>query len=284
MKESENLIAQALREDKAFDDVTTLHTIPRAARATAALIARQDGVLCGASVFAAVFKKLSPSCTTSFSVKDGGRVTAGQKVAFVRGPARALLSGERTALNIISHLSGIATKTAAFVQQTSGTKTRIYDTRKTIPGMRALAKYAVRCGGGASHRLDLAAMALIKDNHLQLITDLSKTIARMKGARPGLKIEVECETHAQVVAALDARCDILMLDNMTPVEMKREIAFIRAYCRRNRVACPDIEISGGVSLDAVKKLSRLGADRISVGSLTHSAPAIDFSLEIEVTK
>lgn len=284
MNETDTLIMQALREDKAFDDVTTLHTIPRTARATAVLIARQDGVLCGASVFAAVFKKLSASCATSFRVRDGGRVTAGQKVAFVRGPARALLSGERTALNILSHLSGIATRTAAFVAHTRGTKTRIYDTRKTIPGLRALAKYAVRCGGGASHRLDLSEMALIKDNHLQLIADLSATVARMKDARPGLTIEVECETHAQVVAALDARCDILMLDNMTPAEMKREIAFIGAYCRRTRIARPDIEISGGVSLDAVKKLARLGADRISVGSITHSAPALDFSLEIEVTK
>lgn len=282
MKETIKLIHSALKEDKAFHDVTTLSTVPRDAVATARLIARQDGVVCGVPVFAEVFKKLDKKCVVATKVKEGGRAKAGQTVATVRGPARAILSGERTALNFIGHLSGIASRTASFVQHTRGTKSQIFDTRKTIPGMRSLAKHAVRCGGGVNHRRDLAEMALIKDNHLQIIKDLSATVNHMKQKNADLKIQVECETHAQVIAALEARCDMLMLDNMTPAAMKREIAFINGYCRKHRVARPQVEISGGVSLDAVKKLARLGADRISVGSITHSAPAMDFSLEIEM--
>ncbi len=279
MKETIKLITSALKEDKAFHDVTTLSTVPRSAVATARLIVRQDGVVCGLSVFAEVFKKLDKKCSVTALVKDGARVTAGQTVATVSGPARALLSGERTALNFIGHLSGISSRTAAFVHHTRGTKTQIFDTRKTIPGMRALAKHAVRCGGGENHRRDLAEMALIKDNHLQIIKDLSVTINHMKQKHADLKIQVECETHAQVVAALQARCDMLMLDNMPPAAMKREISFIAAYCREHRIARPGIEISGGVSLETIKKLSRLGVDRISVGAITQSAPALDFRFE-----
>jgi nicotinate-nucleotide pyrophosphorylase (carboxylating) len=284
MKETIKLINSALREDKAFHDVTTLSTVPANAVATARLIAKQDGVVSGLSVFAEVFKKLNKKCKVTALVKDSARVKAGQTVATVSGPARAILSGERTALNFISHLSGIASRTAAFVQHTRGTKTQIFDTRKTVPGMRALAKHAVRCGGGSSHRKDLSEMALIKDNHLQIIKDLSATVSHMKQKNADLKIEVECETHAQVLAALQARCDVLMLDNMTPAEMKREIAFITDFCKKNRVARPEIEISGGVSLDTIEKISHMGVDRISVGAITHSAPALDFSLEIEMVK
>ncbi|MGA2091556.1 MAG: carboxylating nicotinate-nucleotide diphosphorylase [Endomicrobiales bacterium] len=229
MKETMNLINSALKEDKAFHDVTTLSTIPRAAVAKARLIVRQEGVVCGLSVFAEVFKKLNKKCSVTAHVSDGARVKAGQTVATVSGPARAILSGERTALNFIGYLSGIASRTATFVEHTRGTKTRIFDTRKTIPGLRSLAKQAVRCGGGINHRQDLAEMALIKDNHLQIIKDLAKTVSHMKQKHADLKIEVECETHAQVVGALEARCDMLMLDNMQPAAMKREIAFIAKF-------------------------------------------------------
>lgn len=282
MHTNSRLIKQALKEDKAYADVTTLVTVPKGLMATARLLARQAGVVCGIGVFAEVFTTLDRRCVTTARVKDGARVRPGQTVATVRGPARALLSGERTALNFIQHLSGIATQTAVFARHLKGKKTKIYDTRKTVPGMRELAKYAVRCGGGVNHRMDLAEMALIKDNHLQLIENLSTTIHHLKRRRADMKVQVECESHAQVMAALDARCDLLMLDNMSPAVMKKEIAFIADYCHRHHIARPEIEISGSVSLPRLRQISDLDVDRISVGAITHSAPALDFSLDIDL--
>lgn len=277
------LIRQALREDRAQADITSRVVVPAGRRATATLIAKNDGVICGGGMFAAVFSAVDPRCAVRLRARDGGRVRKGTVVAEVAGPARAILSAERTALNFIQHLSGIATLTAAFTRAVAGTPAEIYDTRKTIPGMRELAKYAVRCGGGRNHRMSLSDMALIKDNHLALIDDLTAVVAAIKRARRGIRVEVECENSAQVAQALAAHADIIMLDNMSIPALRRSITQITAYARQRGAAAPAIEISGGVTLKTVASFARLGVTRISVGALTHSAPALDLSLEIDLS-
>jgi len=270
----------ALEEDSVFDDITTREFVPKDKQAKALLIANKDGILCGVDIFVKVFKVIDGKCKASLKMKDCARVKQGNKIAEITGPAYAILSGERTALNFLQHMSGIATLTSEFVASANNGKTKIYDTRKTVPGYRELAKYAVRCGGGINHRMGLADMVLIKDNHLELIGDLSVKISEFRKKHKDIPVEVECENMEQVKHALDAKADVIMLDNTTFKNTKIMVGFIRKYSTEKYR--PEIEVSGGVNIKTVKEFAKLDIDRISVGIITHSSPALDFTLEITV--
>ena len=274
-----NIIRQALDEDKAYNDVTTLADIFANKKIKAELIAKQAGVICGLYVFAKTFQELDKKARVLSKVKDGAKVRKGQVVAVVAGHARAIITAERTALNFIQYMSGIATLTHEYVLKVKGTKAKILDTRKTAPGLRALAKYAVRCGGGYNHRMDLAEMALIKDNHLGIVVDLEDAVRHIKRMKRGIKVEVECENLEQIQNALWARADIIMLDNMNVDKIKKSLKLIKGFKGSGKYR-PETEVSGGVTLSTVRKFAQTGVDRISVGALTHSAPALDLSLEI----
>jgi len=278
--DSGTLINFALKEDSVFSDITTKEFIPKDKRANALLIANKTGILCGINIFIKVFRVIDSRCKVSLKMKDCARIKQGDKIAEIRGPAYAILSGERTALNFLQHMSGIATLTSEFVTSVSSGRTKIYDTRKTIPGYRKLAKYAVRCGGGTNHRMGLADMVLIKDNHLELIGDLSVKISEFRKKHKGVPVEVECENMEQIKQALNAKADIIMLDNTTLENTKLMVGFIRK-CSTKRYR-PEIEVSGGINIKTAKEFAKLGVDRISVGIVTHSSPALDFTLEITV--
>ncbi len=278
------VISLALKEDAVLCDVTTLPVIGSKRKTSARFLAKQPGVVCGLNFAAKVFKTLDPRVTTRLLVKDGAQVKAGDVLAVVKGPARAIISGERTALNFLQHLSGIATCTRRFVDAVKGTGVKIYDTRKTVPGLRVLEKYAVVCGGGTNHRMDLAAMAMLKDNHLALMDgsskysfseNLSNAVRAIRKKYPKVKVEVECDTIQQLKDALLTKPDVVMLDNMRPAEIHRAVKIVDGFKPR-----PLIEISGGINLKTVRKFAIKGADYISVGAITHSAPALDISLDI----
>jgi nicotinate-nucleotide pyrophosphorylase (carboxylating) len=272
-RELRTLVKSALDEDRAFADVTTVATVQSTRRARATLAARADGVIAGVPLALEAFRLLDPRATIRVDVEDGGLVAAGQPVFFVSGHARGMLSAERVALNFMQRLSGIATLTRRFVDAVRGTGARILDTRKTTPGWRKLEKYAVRAGGGMNHRMDLATSVLIKDNHLATVDgDIAIAVQNARKLAPeGAKVEVECESPEQVGAALAAGADIIMLDNMSP-EMMRECVKLT-----NRRAI--LEASGGVTLDNVRAIAEAGVDWISIGALTHSAPALDLGLD-----
>ncbi|MDR3048279.1 MAG: carboxylating nicotinate-nucleotide diphosphorylase [Elusimicrobiota bacterium] len=274
------LIKTALKEDGAFNDITSKSFIGQDKKAKAVLLAKKDGILCGTALFTAVFKALDKNCIVKFYKKDGDCVQKGVQVAKLRGNAQAVLSAERTALNFIGHLSGISTLTNHFVKLIAKGKPKIFDTRKTIPAYRALAKYAVVCGGGKNHRIGLSDMALIKDNHLKLISNLNEALALFRKKHKNILAEIECENQKEVQAALNAGADIIMLDNMQISRAKKAIKLIRDFSSKNYK--PEIEISGGVNLDTIKKFAKLDIERISVGMLTHSAQALDLSLEITI--
>lgn len=268
------LVLAALEEDRAFDDVTTLATIPATATARAVLAARSEGVACGIALAEAAFGAFE-HVRVQRRTDDGARLVRGDALLEVTGPARAILQAERVALNYTMRLSGVASLTRRFVDAIAGTGASILDTRKTTPGWRDLEKYAVRCGGGRNHRRDLASMALIKDNHLAAVGgDIARAITAARARLPaGAKVEVEADRFAQVEAAIAAGADVVMLDNMSPDEMRRCVAFV---ARRATV-----EASGGVSLATVRTIAETGVDWISVGALTHSAPALDLGLDFE---
>lgn len=278
MREFNKIIISALKEDRVGADITTTSLIDNAKIVRAKLIAKADGVICGLDLFGEVFKSIDKRCVVRAAVKDGQKISRGRAVLEIKGHARAILSGERTALNFIQHLSGIATLTSKFVGETRGTTAKIYDTRKTLPGLRELEKYAVRCGGGRNHRMHLADMAMLKDNHLKFVESIADAVKKIKQKSPGIKIEVECENLTQVREAVDSNADILMLDNMDTGTLKKAISLIKNNGRSMKR--PEIEISGCVNLGNVRKFAKLGVDRISVGALTHSAQAMDLSLEI----
>ena len=274
------LVSMALKEDGVFNDITTKSLIPKNKTAAAVLIANKPGVLCGLGVFIKVFKAIDKRCEVKTKMRDCAKLKKGARILEVTGPADAILSGERTALNFIQHLSGIATITNEFVLSAKNGKTKIYDTRKTIPGYRELAKYAVRCGKGTNHRMGLSDMILIKDNHLRFISDLSAKTRELKAKYKNMPIEVECERPAQVKQALKARADIIMLDNMSFPVTKKMVSFIRQ--NSSKTYKPEIEISGSVNLKTAKKFAKLAIERISIGKITHSAQALDMALEITV--
>jgi nicotinate-nucleotide pyrophosphorylase (carboxylating) len=268
------LVRSALDEDGAFNDLTTIATVVSERRARAALVARENGIICGVALALDAFRLLDQKVAIRIDAEDGTRVTAGSSVMFVNGSARALLSAERVALNFLQRLSGIASLTAEFVAAVEGTGAKILDTRKTTPGWRKLEKYAVRAGGGCNHRLDLSSAVLIKDNHLSALDgDIAMAVNRARELAPAVKVEVECDNLEQVETALQARADIIMLDNMSLDDMRLAVRLVRKRAI--------VEASGGVNLTTVRGIAETGVDWISVGALTHSAPAMDLALDFD---
>jgi nicotinate-nucleotide pyrophosphorylase (carboxylating) len=269
------LVSRALAEDIGAGDVTTEATVPASARGHGVFLAKSPLVVAGMAVAAAAFEIVDPAAVLTSRVDDGTACEPGTVLAEVRGPARALLTAERVALNFLQRLSGVATITRRFVEA-SGGRITILDTRKTTPTLRALEKYAVRVGGGTNHRFGLYDAFLIKDNHIRLAGGVGPAVDRARGFRPDLAIEVEAQSLQQVDDALAAGVDVLLVDNL-PLEAVRE-AVRRARGRAK------VEISGGVTLDRIPALAVTGAEFVSVGALTHSAPAADISLEIEIER
>ena len=269
------LVKSALDEDGAFNDVTTLATVVSDRRARGRLVARRAGVVCGVPLAVEAFCMLDPKVTIRVDQEDGARVDRGDSILYLTGHARALLAAERVALNFMQRLSGVASLTAKYVDEVRGTKAKILDTRKTTPGWRLLEKYAVRSGGGSNHRLNLSSAVLIKDNHLAAVDgDVAVAVRRARDLAPaGTKVEVECESIEQVQASLDASVDIVMLDNMSPAQMSECVRLVHGRAIT--------EASGGVNLDTVRRIAETGVDWISVGALTHSAPALDLALDFE---
>jgi nicotinate-nucleotide pyrophosphorylase (carboxylating) len=267
-------VAEALTEDIGHGDVTTLATVPADTTGRATFRAKDTGVLAGLPVLDTVYGHLDPDVEVELFLQDGGWVEPGARIAAVHGPSRAMLTGERVALNFVQFLSGIATRTARFVKLVEGTGARIVDTRKTVPGLRLLSKYAVRVGGGHNHRFGLYDGILIKDNHIQAAGGIAPAVRGARKTAPHLlKIEVEVETLDQVREALDAGADLLLLDNM-PLDRLREAVVL---CRGHALT----EASGGVNETTVRAIAETGVDLISVGALTHSVTALDISLDWE---
>ncbi len=269
------LAAAALAEDLAGGaDVTTAATVPSGTRGRAAVVARSAGVVAGLPVAETVFWLASPgdpvACTDRAA--DGDVVAAGQSVLTVTGPVSALLTAERAALNLLCHLSGVATLTRRWVDAVAGTRAQIRDTRKTTPGLRALEKYAVRCGGGVNHRMSLSDAALIKDNHVAAAGSVGAAFAAVRAVAPGLPLEVECDTLDQVAEALAAGADLILLDNFEVADMATAVRLAAGRAL--------LEASGGLSLDRARAVAQTGVDYLAVGALTHSAPALDFGLDL----
>ena len=278
MKNIDILIKLALKEDVIFKDITTKEFIPKDKKAKAILFAKKAGILCGVDIFVKVFKSIDQNCKITLKLKDGIKIKEGDKILEIDGLAKSILAAERTALNFLQYLSGIATLTYSFVQAVKNGRAKVYDTRKTLPGYRELAKYAVRCGGGHNHRMSLYDMALIKDNHLKLTKDLTTKVANFRKTYKKTSVEIECETIQEIKQALDAKADIIMLDNTSINNTKTMIKLIRD--NSNAKYKPEIEISGGVNLKTARNFSKLDIDRISIGMLTHSVSALDLSLEV----
>ena len=274
------LAENALMEDRAWQDVTTAALVPEDQRGRGVILIKAPGILAGLPMAAAVFAVAGSSLTWRSQRQDGDRVSPGDQVAAVEGPLAPILRGERVALNYLTHLSGIATATAAVVRALQGTNCRLRDTRKTIPGLRALQKYAVRMGGGTNHRLHLAEGVLIKDNHLAALRTrglgIADAVRLARQANPSLAIEIEVTKVEEARQALDAGTNELLLDNM-PVEAMREVVALAAA----RDPRPLLEASGGITLENARQVAETGVDFISTGAITHSARALDMSLEVE---
>ncbi len=269
---ADKYIRLALEEDISSEDVTTNAVMPEYKKGDVQLICKQDGIIAGLQIFARVFTLLDPKTEVEFRVKDGDAVTKGQLLAVVTGDVRVLLSGERTALNYLQRLSGIATYTHSVAQLLAGTKTTLLDTRKTTPGMRIFEKYAVRIGGGCNHRYNLSDGVLLKDNHIDAAGGVKEAVDAARAYAPFVrKIEVETENLDMVREAVDAGADIIMLDNMTPEEMEEAIRIIDGRAKT--------ECSGNITKENIKTITALGVDYVSSGALTHSAPILDLSLK-----
>ena len=271
--EIRRVVATALAEDMGAGDVTGEALIDRGLRYRARVLAKEAGVVSGLDAATAVFETLASDVEVRRRAHDGDRVPAGRTVVLeVEGPAWAVLAGERTALNLLGHLSGIASLTRQFVDAVAGTGATILDTRKTTPGLRVLEKYAVRCGGGTNHRVGLFDGVLIKDNHLRAAGGISSAVRRARQSSSGLPVEVEAETLDEVREALAAGADRILLDNMPLPRLREAVALVGGRC--------SLEASGGVTLATVRAIAETGVDFISVGALTHSAPSLDVSLEV----
>lgn len=271
-----HLIELALEEDLGRGDVTTSSTVGEDGRVVAgAIVARQPLVVYGIEVAMAVFARVSGDIEVKACVADGDQVIAGTEVLRLRGPSAAILQAERTALNFMQRLCGVATHSKRYADAVAGTSTKVVDTRKTTPGYRMLQKAAVLAGGCANHRFDLASGVLIKDNHIVACGSVAAAVSRAKQRAPhSLRIEVEVETHEQLTDALDAGADVVLLDNMTPDKVKAAVETAHA---RNVL----VEVSGGITLETIGDYAHAGADYISVGALTHSAPSVDLALDFE---
>ena len=273
-KDIESLIDLAISEDYISGDPTTESLIKSSKSGSAIIVSDQEGILAGIDIALFVFSKISSSISTTALLSDGDTLKKGSQIATIKGPLSSILTAERTALNFLQLTSGVATETSKYVTAINGTKAKIVDTRKTIPGFRRLQKYAVRVGGGKNHRHNLSDGILIKDNHIYAFNDsISNTIKTAKNNSPHtLKIEIEVENLDQVIEALDAKAEIIMLDNMS-IDMMSEAVKL---CKNKAIT----EASGGVTLSTVKGIAETGVDIISIGAITHSAPNLDISLDI----
>ncbi|MFO1478457.1 MAG: carboxylating nicotinate-nucleotide diphosphorylase [Verrucomicrobiota bacterium] len=275
-EEIRTAVQTALAEDVGSGDATTLATVPEGAQLCAVMRAREALVPAGLGLAEAAFRELSGAVKIEMCTRDGGLAQAGQVLLRVSGPARPILTAERVALNFVQRLSGVATLTRRFVEAVAGTRARILDTRKTTPGWRKLEKYAVACGGGQNHRFGLFDMVLIKDNHLaalrgELPNPVAAAVTRARRQYPSLKVEVEADTLDQVRQALEAGADLVLLDNMTLDQLREAVRLCAGRAQT--------EASGGVNLSTVRGIAETGVDFISVGALTHSAPAVDIGLD-----
>lgn len=269
----DEVIKSALKEDIHYVDVSTDYLIPEDEESSARFLAKADGTLCGLDVALRVFELLDPCFHADVFKKDGDKLKKGDTIAIVHGKTRFLLKGERTALNLIQHMSGIATQTAQAVELVAGTKASIADTRKTLPGMRSLQKYAVVCGGGKNHRYNLSDAAMLKDNHIDAgggITNAVKTLREKLGHM--VKIEVETRNLQEVQEALDAGVEIIMLDNMDCPTMKKAVEIVNGRAK--------LEASGGITNETIRGVAETGVDIISIGALTHSVTAFDISMKL----
>jgi nicotinate-nucleotide pyrophosphorylase (carboxylating) len=270
-EEALEAVRRALAEDLgAGGDLTTAAVVPEGARARAVVSARRDAVLAGTEVFGAVFRALDPGVRIDWAAGDGGAVRSGDVVARIEGRFAAILSGERTALNFLQRLSGIATLTRAYVEAAGGVEVR--DTRKTTPGLRSLEKAAVRAGGGTNHRMGLGEGIFLKDNHVAACGGVRPAIERARAARPGLPVLVECETLEQLREAVSSGAEEVLLDNMDVATVEEAVRIVGGRAK--------VEASGGVTLETIGAVAKTGVDSVSVGALTHSAPAVDLSLEV----
>ncbi|MHB1685947.1 MAG: carboxylating nicotinate-nucleotide diphosphorylase [Ignavibacteriaceae bacterium] len=278
-KELERIISAAFKEDIGSGDITTNLIVPKAQKAKAYFLAKEDGIIAGLSIAKSVFKKLDEKIIWKSFVKEGEKVSTGTKIAEVKGSFRALLTGERTALNFLQRISGIASVTSKYAEAIKETSTKILDTRKTAPGLRTIDKYAVKIGGGINHRIGLYDMVLIKDNHIKAAGSITEAVRKIRihggtfSKKKKLKIEVETTNLDEVREALNCKVDIIMLDNMSPSLMKEAIKIINGKAK--------IEASGNMSLEKILGVAETGVDFISVGALTHSVKALDISMRIE---
>ncbi len=270
--QADHLIMEALQEDITSEDITTNAVMPQFRRGEVKLICKQDGVIAGLSVFERVFQLLDEKTVFETKISDGEEVNKGQEIGVLRGDIRVLLSGERTALNFLQRMSGIATYTSQSVKLLKGTKIKLLDTRKTTPNMRIFEKYAVKMGGGYNHRYNLSDGILLKDNHIDAAGSVKKAVEMAREYAPFVrKIEVETESLAMVKEAVEAGADIIMLDNMSIEEMKEAVQWINGRA--------ETECSGNVTKERIQSLADVGVDYISSGALTHSAPILDLSLK-----
>ncbi|HEX2074716.1 MAG TPA: carboxylating nicotinate-nucleotide diphosphorylase [Geodermatophilus sp.] len=253
-------------------DVTSAATVPPGQFGTADLVARAAGVVAGLPIAARVFTRLAPGATLTPGAADGDRVARGDVLLTVRGPVRALLAAERSALNIASRASGIATATRAWVEAVAGTRAIVLDTRKTTPGLRPLEKYAVRCGGGSNKRMGLYDVAMIKDNHVAAAGSVAAAVAAVRERAPRVPVQVEVDVPEQAVEAVEAGADFLLLDNMSPAQLRRVVELVG-----DRV---ELEATGGLTLDVAREVAETGVHYLSVGALTHSAPILDLALDL----
>ena len=268
------IIELALKEDVGKGDITSKYTIPKDKNTEAEIIAKEDGIICGLDIVRLVYNMIDSSLSFKKKVKEGEKIRVGQKVLSVKGNARSILTGERTALNFLSSLSGTATTARRYVDKIRKYDSKILDTRKTIPGFRLLQKYAVSVGGAKNHRMGLYDMVLIKDNHIEASSGIKNAVSAVKGKIPkNIKIEVETENLKQVEEALEAGVDWIMLDNMPVEDMKKAVKLIDSRAK--------VEASGGITLDNIEEAAKTGVDYISIGALTHSFNKIDFSMEIK---
>jgi nicotinate-nucleotide pyrophosphorylase (carboxylating) len=285
------LVKFALSEDVGTGDVTTLNAVPANVGARAAIVAKAPGVVSGMDIAGMTFREVDASVKFKSTVKDGQEVPAGAALATVSGSAASIMTAERTALNFLMRLSGVATLTRAYVHAIAGTDATILDTRKTTPGLRILEKYAVLCGGGQNHRLALWDMYLVKDNHIRAARGLTNAIDRIQRTRRDLLLEVEVESIDQLHEALRPEVDRILIDNQTPAVVRRCVEEVDRWFavnppdhpryREGARRWPEVEVSGGLNLKNIRPYAETGADYLSVGALTHSAPALDLSLEIE---
>lgn len=265
-------ILAALKEDRVQNDKTSLYSLPSGIRAQAILLTRQAGTVSGLLLVAEIFKKLNRNTKVRLKVRDGDRIRQNQVLAQIQGPALSLMRGERVVLNFVARMSGIATLTQSYVKA-CGKKSRVFDTRKTTPGLRSLEKYAVVCGGGWNHRFDLSDGILIKDNHLAMSANVELAVARVRKRAPRQFIEVEVTSMAEAREALGAGADMLLLDNMNPRQIRAILKFLRGRAL--------VEVSGGVTLKTIRSYADCRPDRISVGALTHSAVSMDLSMKMK---